>query len=255
MKRILFFSVLVSACFGTFVAQAAPELKGSPNELTSFLHPAEKIISIHKNAEKTAFKDIAIVSLVVTTQEDELALALKKNSELRQKISTTLKNKGIAGDAINNAKFSTAPDYGWFGDKPDSYKASNTLTIRIASESQLESVAKIVDEYKEVSLQKTEYEHSKKDDFLKQVAEEALDKVLAQKAFYETKLGIELEVDSFFTQDAYVESSQPLRHNRIEKRATLSTLDQEQAYSSQPVNTSFEKLVYRATVTVNFTVK
>lgn len=257
MKRILIVgSLLLGASFASLVAHAEPELKGSPNELQRFLHPVEKSISITKYAEKVAFKDIAVLSLSVTTKDKKLAQSLKKNSELRKKITSELVAKGIKADNIKNANFSTAPDYGWFGDKPDSYKSSNTLTIRIDSELKLENVANIVDQYDEVTLLKTEYEHSEKERYLQEVAEEALAKVLDQKAFYAKKLGVELVVDSFITQDTHVEEASPRRYGRVEKqRATLSTFDEAPAYSSESKNTSFEKLTYRATATVNFLIK
>jgi len=43
---------------------AAPELKGTPDELRRFLHPSDYIVSISGNAQETAFSDKAIVSLV-----------------------------------------------------------------------------------------------------------------------------------------------------------------------------------------------
>ncbi|MDC2889028.1 SIMPL domain-containing protein [Psychrosphaera algicola] len=160
-------SILILAAIFSFNALSAPELKGSPDELKRFLHPSENIITITRTAEEVVFKDIAIISLVATTEDDKLSVALNKNSKLRAKISSVLTNAGIELKNINNSKFSTSPDYGWFGDKPDSYKVSNVIAIRINSESAMESIAKVVDQNREVTLLKTEYEHSKKQSTLK----------------------------------------------------------------------------------------
>ena len=50
---------------------AAPEIKGNPDELRGFLHPNASIVSLSARAEEKAYTDKAIVSVVVTT-EDEL---------------------------------------------------------------------------------------------------------------------------------------------------------------------------------------
>ncbi|TBR44683.1 DUF541 domain-containing protein [Marinomonas agarivorans] len=260
MKRIaLIGSLLLNVAFMPFSAHAEPELKGSPNELKGFLHPAKKIIVISKDAEEIAFKDVAVMSLVVTTKDDALAQSLAKNNKLRNTITKTLVSKGIVADRIKNAKFSTSPDYGWFGDKPDSYKVNNTVTVRIENEAELEHVAKIIDQYDEVTLQKTEYEHSEKEVYLQKVTEAALNKVLAQQAFYAKKLGIELVVDSFVAQDAYVEQNYAPQHYdrkaKYQNQRIESALALDEAGSTEEPATSFEKLTYRARVTVNFTVK
>lgn len=235
-----------------FSVSAETELKGSPNELKSFLHPESNRISITQSAEETAFKDVAIISMMVTTEEEKLADSLGENAKIRAAISTALTANNILAKNIKNSKFSTSPDYGWFGSKPDSYKVANTVTVRIDNEAGLQSVAEIVDSYKEVTLLGTKYEHSEKAAYEQKVKENALHKVLKEKEFYSKTLGIKLKAVSFTDRASY-------EHDEIErievtgsrmKRANYSDVS-----SQERAPTSFEKITYNATVSVRFTVE
>ncbi|MGJ8679709.1 SIMPL domain-containing protein [Paraglaciecola sp.] len=244
---ILLITVLSFNCF------SATELKGSPEELQKFLHPSENIITITREAEETVFKDVAVVSVVVTTEEDKLSLALKKNSELRAEISSVLTESGILLKNINNSKFSTSPDYGWFGDKPDSYKVSNVISIRITNEGGLESIAKVVDNNKEVTLLKTEYEHSQKEEYIDKVKNKALDNVLKEKDFYSKKLGIKLHTVSFRDNN-----SNPQNDIEVIEVMGFRGSMAKKSYSSvskPSIKPSFEKVIYKAKVSVSFKVE
>lgn len=234
----------------SFYSVANTELKGSPEELRTFLHPKDNIITITQSAEKVTYKDVAVVSLQVNTEHKKLASSLKENARLRAAISKFLHTQGVPLESIKNAKFSTSPDYGWFGDKPDSFKVSNTVTIRITDEAELQNIAQVVDQYEEVSLQSTTYEHSLADDFLQQVKEDALHKVLVQKDFYMDKLGVTLQAVSFRDANAYVQNEEIIEVRG--KRAAL--LSQSKADYSAPKKMTFEKLIYKASVSVNFKV-
>lgn len=233
----------------SFSCLSATELKGSPEELKRFLHPNENIITITREAKETVFKDIAIVSINVTTEHDKLSLALKKNSDLRAEISSVLTKEGILLKHINNAKFSTSPDYGWFGDKPSSYKVSNVIAIRIDNEGGLASIASIVDQYKAVSLLKTDYEHSKKEEYIDKVKTKALDNVLKEKEFYAKKLGIQLKAVSFRDNNANPQNDVEV----VEVRGLRANLSK--ASYSPKVQPSFEKVIYKAKVSVSFKVE
>ncbi|GGI86367.1 SIMPL domain-containing protein [Shewanella gelidii] len=228
---------------------ADTELKGSPDELRRFLHPEVKTISMTQDAEIVAFKDQAVISLLVTTEDDKLAVSLQKNSKIRASISSALEAQNIPLSRIKNSKFSTSPDYGWFGKNPDSYKVTNTVTVRINNESGMQSIAKIVDSYDEVSLVDTQYEHSEKEAFTQKVKEKALNKVLAQKAFYSKTLGINLKAVSFSDHATAV-------NEEIERiQVTGSRMDKSYSsskHSHEPMHASFEKVTYSANVTVTF---
>ena len=246
------FKIISIALLFTFSASAETELKGSPKELKSFLHPQVNTISITESAEEIAFKDEAVISLLVTTEDDKLAVSLSKNAKIRGNISSALTTNDILLKNIKNSKFSTSPDYGWFGKKPDSYKVANTVTVLIDNETGLQSIAKIVDTYDEVTLLSTQYKHSEKELYKQKVKEKALNKVLKQKEFYAKSLGLKLKAISFTDQATFVNEG----IERIEvtgsriKRSDYSILK-----SNEQAQTSFEKVTYRTNVTVQFIVE
>ena len=246
------FKIISIALLFAFSASAETELKGSPKELKSFLHPQVNTISITESAEEIAFKDEAVISLLVTTEDDKLALSLSKNAKIRSDILSALTANKILLKNIKNSKFSTSPDYGWFGKKPDSYKVANTVTVLIDNETGLQSIAKIVDTYDEVTLLSTQYKHSEKELYKQKVKEKALNKVLKQKEFYAKSLGLKLKAISFTDQATFVNDD----IERIEvtgsriKRSDYSSLK-----SNEQAQTSFEKVTYRTNVTVQFIVE
>jgi len=171
---------------------AAPELKGAPDELRRFLHPSDYIVSISGDAQETAFSDKAIVSLVVTTEEPKLSAAIAANGSLRTQTAAELTAAGIKADNINNSRFSMSPQYGWFGKTPTSFKVVNRMAIAIFDESELKAVANVADESAQMQISDTTFEHTKRDEFRALVKKRALDKILAQKALYEDRLGVTL---------------------------------------------------------------
>lgn len=242
------FGVLLSLI--AIPAFGEPQLSGSPQELRGFFQPDVKTVSISKEVREVTFKDQAVISMSVTTQDDKLSQALSNNAKIREDIARTLIADGIAQKHIKNAKFSTSPDYGWFGDKPDSYKVTNTVTVRIQDESELQSLAAIVDKYQQVSLISTLYEHSDKAAFEQKVLEAALNMVLEEKAFYEKALGIKLAPISFGRQEVY---SQEIE--RIEVSGSR-IIDGDESYteSAPQLPTSFEEVTYIGDVTVEFAI-
>jgi len=193
MKVYLIF--VVALC--SSIAFAEPEIKGSPDDLKGFLYPKENRVVITENAEEKSYSDTAIVTLVITTEDKQTSDSMKANSRIRQAIVEKLLAIGLASDKIKNSKFSSSPQYGWFGKKPDSFKVVNRVSVTITEESQLQKIAEISDAYPESSISSTVFEHSKKDLYVQKVKEKALEKVLARKAFYERSLGVKLTPVSF----------------------------------------------------------
>jgi uncharacterized protein YggE len=246
------FKIITIALLFTFSASAETELKGSPKELKSFLHPEVNTISITESAEEIAFKDEAVISLLVTTEDDKLAVSLSKNAKIRADISSALTANEIPLKNIKNSKFSTSPDYGWFGKKPDSYKVANTVTVLIDDETGLQSIAKIVDTYDEVTLLSTQYKHSEKELYKQKVKEKALNKVLKQKEFYAKSLGLNLKAISFTDQTAFLNDD----IERIEVTGSrVKRSDYSSVKSKEQAQTSFEKVTYSSNVTVRFIVE
>ena len=254
MNKYLSLVVLLLTC----VVQAAPEMKGHPEELKSFLYPNKRVITIRSSAEEKAYSDKAIISLVITTEEDMLADAIGINSALRITVTDALTEAGLKPEDINTSKFSTSPQFGWFGDEPDSFEIVNRMAIRISNEKQLSAIAAISDKNKEISLSDTEYKHSLKEQFEQTVKQKALEKVMQQKKFYETTLGLKLKAVGF--RDFDVVQTGTRGAQAFEKKIVItgSRVKRTSASSSKPqvrsvtVPQTFDEVVYTATISVDF---
>lgn len=250
----------LSICLLTFAANSAPEIKGNPEDLRSYFHPEEKIISIRDKAEETAYTDQAVVDLVVKTEDKLLAKAINLNSELRNTIRKELISSDLDGQSIKNSKFSSSPQYGWFGSKPSSFEVMNRVSVTIDSEKHLEILAKIADRYDEVTLSGTIFKHSKKEEFEKKVKQMALEKVLAKKSFYEKSLGIKLIPISFTESDIGFQATRGADMFEDEIVVTGIRASKEDSYSRKRKATSynsdsFDEVKYHAVITVEFQVE
>ena len=252
-------SISLSLLFSTS-ANAQPELKGSPEELRHFLHPSERTVSLHGQAQEKAYSDTAIISLVITTEDKLLSNSIANNSSLREFISAELTGAGIAGDSIKSSKFSTSPQFGWFGKKPDSYKVVNRMAITITDESQLKTIASVADSKKEIELSDTSFEHSKADEYKTRVKKLALEKVMKQKAFYESSLGVTLTPVGFRNSQVRFRGTQGAEMlEEIVVTASKRSIGniQDMAYSrpapkQQP---SFDEIAYEAEIYVDFKIE
>ena len=253
-------SILV---FFTISHASATELKGQPEELRRFLHPAENIVSLKGEGKETAFSDKAIVHLIITTEEDDLADALKKNSTLRQLVVSTLTSKGTKAGNINTSKFSTSPQFGWFGDSPDSYEIVNRMAINIFSETELQEIAKLSDAHKEIELSNTSYEHTEKENFLMSVKKKALENVMKQKAFYEKSLGVTLVTKNFRDSNIGYGATRGANELRQQVVITGSRIKRSKSSSKPAImisdsssspQQSFDEVEYKATIFVDFVV-
>lgn len=240
-------------------ASAQTELKGSPEELRNFLHPVENIVTLTAEAEEVAYSDQAIVSLVVKTEHDELAVAIEKNAQLRGDIRAALLDAGIHNKYINNSKFSSSPQYGWFGKEPDSYEVINRMAITLNQEQQLKTVASLVDKDDAVSLASTEFKHSQKDDYLAKVKEQALSKVMLQKSVYEDSLNVTLVPINFRDQRvnyAATRGAVALEEVVVTSLVSKAASSREADYAgSKPAATSFDETKYTANIAVDFKVQ
>ncbi len=244
-----------------FSQVSATELKGNPEDLRKFLHPNENIVSLMGEAKETAYSDKAVINLIITTEEDKLADALQKNTKLRGLIVSSLTSKGIKNENINTSKFSTSPQFGWFGDSPDSYEIVNRMSIAIFDEKQLVEIAKLSDIYKELELSTTTYEHTKKKEYTLKVKQEALNDALKQKAFYEKSLGITLITQNF--RDASLGYGATRGADQLNRRVVVTasrvkrnkSLSYDESFAqSEPQPQSFDEVEYKATIYVDFVV-
>jgi uncharacterized protein len=194
------------------------------------------------------------VSLIITTEEEKLADALTKNANLRSQITETLLKAKIKASDINNSKFSSSPQFGWFGKEADSYEVVNRVVINIFNENQLRAIADVADNSKAINLSDTEFEHTQKDQFEMQLKQKAIDKVMSQKAFYEKSLSLKLKPTAFRDFDVVQSSSQGA--NALRERITItgSRIKRSESYSPEPTKQSFDEVEYSASISVDFEV-
>ncbi len=202
-------TLIIAACSG--MAHAVPELKGSPDELGYYLLDQRKIITITGHASELVEADTAIVAITVRTKEAKLNDALHQNEKARQAIKESLQQAGVTADKIKASKFSSSPNYSWFGEKPSSYEISNEVKVTINSEDQLRAIAKIVDGQKDVLLGGTEFKDSQKDSNEHKVLKKALSSVQEKQRIYEQSLGIVLVPVRVIEQDVYIQTPQRIR--------------------------------------------
>lgn len=202
MNKLLSLSLAVTAATA-FAGFSQPslgqaQLSGTPDELREFLHPRPNTVNISGEGELTAYKDIAKVSLLITSDERSLSAAMEVNQQLRLELIQGFVAAGIPAEDINNSKFSSSPQFGLFGRNPNSFEVSARMEIEVNSEEHLQLLAAAADEHDEVEFESTAFEHSEEDSFEDQVRESALQDVMAQKAYYESSLGLELQAINFF---------------------------------------------------------
>jgi uncharacterized protein YggE len=253
MFLIVFFGLISSHAF------SAPELKGSPEELKGFLHPTDNVVTIAGEAEESVYTDKAIVSLVITTESKLLSQAISSNSALRERITSTLIDAGIDPDTIKSSKFSSSPEYGWFGSKPSSYKVVNRMAISITQERHLKEIAVVADNHDEVELSDTVFEHTKKDEYNEKVKAKALANVIKTKEFYEESLGLkltaigirDLNIRLRATRGAMVLDEAIVNAAKPEKRSYSSVAKQR----DQKNESSFDEIKYEANLSVDFKIE
>ena len=243
------------------VVHSAPELKGNPDELKRFLYPDSTRVTITETAKEKAYSDKAIINLVIETEEDKMSDAIRNNTDLRVKVSKLLTESDISPENIKTSKFSTSPQFGWFGDEPDSYQIINRMAVSIFSEKHLNLLATISDNHKEISLSTKEFEHTGKDKFEALVKKKALEKVMAQKKFYEAQLGLKLKPVAFRDFDVVQSGTQSARDLETKIVVTGSRLKRKKAKSDsfladavQSVPQTFDEVEYTATISVEFEV-
>ena len=259
MKKLLALSlaVTVAASLAGFsqAVLAQAQLSGTPDELREFLYPRPNTVNINGEGELTAYKDVAKISLLVTTEERTLSRAMEVNQALRLELIQQFVAAGVPSDAINNSKFSSSPQFGLFGRNPNSFEVSARMEVEVSSEEHLQLLAAAADEHEEVEFESTEFEHSEMDAFEDQVREIALNDVMAQKAYYESSLGLELKAINFYyggiRQMArampQVAMAQEMAMDSVGGRTSSSL-----AVAAPTVAPTFDEVEYQTNITVVF---
>ncbi len=235
----------------TSVALGQPQLSGSPDELRGFLYPRANTVNITGEGELTAYKDVAKVSLLVSTEERSLNRAMTANQQLRLEIITDLIAAGIDESDINNSKFSSSPQFGLFGRNPNAFEVTARMEVNVSSEEHLQLLATAADNNEEVKFESTAYEHSLEDEFEDQVRALAMEDVMAQKTYYENSLGLELKAVNFFYGGIRQMSRvQPMMAARTEMAADASI--SLSASAAPAIAPTFDEVDYQTSLTVVF---
>jgi uncharacterized protein YggE len=236
----------------------APELKGSPEELSAFLQQPLPTVNIVGRAEESAYADKAKITLIITTEDKLMATALTTNGTVRESITKQFVAAGIPEDSINTSKFSTSPQYGWFGEKPKSYEVVNRMQVEVDNEAHLKVVAESADSNPEVDFVDIEFEHTGRKALQQQVLDKAVADVMQQKAFYEEQLGLTLRPQSFTAPNVAPRPRPAARRPMAmmeEITVTARKSGSAPAYADEPiVAVTFDEVEYNAVVTVVFEV-
>ncbi len=236
---------------------ADPELKGTPDELKNFLEPPARIVTIEGHASEKAYADTAHISLVVTTEDKQLSQALDLNAKLRRQLVASFVSNGIDASHINSSKFSTSPQYGWFGAKPSSYEVINRMKISVNSEAHMKLLAAAADQHKQVSFGDTEFEYSGKRVLQQKVKAMALDDAEQQKQQLESVLALKLRAVGIINPRVFARPTRAAR--AVIEEVVVSARQQGAAklYQDQaaPQKTpSFDEMEFEASVSVIYEV-
>lgn len=236
----------------------ATEIKGNPEELRKFLHPQKSTVSLSAQVERRVYADQAIVSVVVKNENKTLAKAMQENAKLRESLTTSLIAANVSAADIKNSQFSSSPQYGWFGDKPKSFEVINRVVVTINNEQSLQALASVTDKFDEMSIAKTEFKHTTKDDVHLELKKEAMNKILKDKAYYENTLNVDLNTLSFHdsglnigTTDGEIAVERIMVTGTREKQSKTSSGVYEDNYNS-PTQQSFEEIKYTTSIRVEF---
>lgn len=238
-----------------YPATAQPQLSGTPDELRGFLFPRPNTINISGDADLTAYKDVARVSLLVTTEARDLNQAMAENQQLRAEMIEQFTDAGIPAEEINNSKFSSSPQYGIFGRNPNSFEVSARLDVSVSSESHLQILAAAADDNDAVEFESIAFEHSEEESFERQVRDLALEDVMEQKAFYESTLNLELKAVNFFyggIQQFARAMPIAIAEEAVAVDAVRGSANAALQASAPAVAPSFDEVEYRTSVTVVF---
>ncbi|MEX0964576.1 MAG: SIMPL domain-containing protein [Pseudohongiellaceae bacterium] len=259
MNRLLALSLAAAAATSlagfSQIGLAQAQLSGTPDELREFLHPRPNTVNINGEGELTAYKDVAKISLMVSTEERSLSSAMERNQALRLELIQQFIAAGIPQEDINNSKFSSSPQFGFFGRNPSSFEVTARMEIEVSSEEHLQLLAAAADENDEVEFESTQFEHSEEDAFEDQVRELALQDVMAQKAYYETSLDLQLKAINFYYGGIQQLARAMPRAAMVQEmamdsgsRSTSAAL----AQSAPSVAPSFDEVEYQTNISVVF---
>jgi uncharacterized protein YggE len=236
------------------LAQAEPELKGPPAELSRYLQAVPGQINLSASAEIKAEANRAVLRLRINTKDKLLQTALEKNRKDRDEIVHTLTTHGLTKDDIHVSKFSSTPSYGMFSKRPGSYEISSTVEVEAANENDVQAVAALVDSMPELTLESVTFKHTDKDKLQQKAVADALDKLNVEKSAYEEKLGVMLRPRSISPSGG--PEVQGVRYQTVvvASGGSLAAAGEPPAPPASADISQFDEVVYQAQVTVTFDV-
>ena len=248
LKATVAFLVLVLFSSDAFTT----ELSGTPDELRAFLRADTRTVVLSDNATETGYSDTAKIRLAITTEARDLAIAIRQNNDLRQSIYNELTAAGISDDDIHSSKYAASPQFGWFGDDPNSYEITNSLEVSVMKQDDFQLVAELADRHDTVRFAGVQFEHSEKEAYERKVKDKALQVVLANKAYFEEQLGLRLVPVAFSFSDVYHSGGQ---FQAIEEVVvTANRARSSFGVPAQAPAPTFDEVTYNVHVSVTFEV-
>lgn len=253
------FTGVMLAAFGMLgggaIARAAElELRGAPADLQKYLQPGRRTVTLSGHAKQTVPSDVGHVSIIVRTQAKELAAAMRANAERRTALAQLLIQQGIPDKAIRAEKFSSSPQFGWFGRTPTSYEVVNRLMVDVTDDAQLIRVSEIAAKSTDTSIGTIAFETTKQAALEETVRHLAFDDAIARKAFYEERLGATLRPVAFAFSDRTARAASPAEALQ-EVMVTGSRRSDFASAPSSPPPPSFDEQQYEVSADVTFEVQ
>jgi uncharacterized protein YggE len=237
---------------GSGAGAAELELRGPPADLQRYLQPARRTVTLTGHAREAVPSDVGHVSVIVRTQAKELAAAMRANAERRSALAQQLMQQGMPEKAIRAEKFSSSPQYGWFGRTPTSYEVVNRLIIDVTDDGQLIRVAETAAKSPDTSMGAITFEYTKQAELQETVRHRAFDDALARKAYYEERLGATLKPVAFAFSDRTARAERPVQQFE-EVVVTASRRTDSSAPAAAPP--TFDEQEYEVSAEVSFEVE
>ena len=254
-------SLLASLTLIAVSVHAEPEIKGTPQELKSYLGGLPTLVTIAGESEVKVPADRAQVTLKVSTESKSLVESLRDNQSMRAKVAALLKENGIGADQIQASRFSSTQKYSVFSDKAKSHRVDNFLKITVRDEKEFQAVASAVDRWPDVHFLGIEFEHTNKEAARSRAKAQACDYAEERRKLYEGKLGVKL-VAKGFTEVAAAATPvnnavYGLSYAPVSKGMdrTTSMPDQPTTESGDETGSPFGELTYTARVIVSYAVE
>lgn len=227
------------------------ELSGTPEELRAFLQADTRTVVLSDRATEIGYSDIAKIRLAISTEARDLAAAIESNNSLRQSIAAELVAAGISEDDIHSSKYSASPQFGWFGDRPNSFEVVNSLEVTVKEQAQFQLVAEITDRNDDVRFTTAKFEHSEKEAYEQKVRDKVLEAILENQAYFEERLGLQLTPISFGFSDVY---SSEGNFGAIEEIVVTSNRASSLAARAPAPAPTFDEVTYSVSVSVTFAI-